>query len=72
MTALIIIVCIVLGIGLGFLINAGLVWVLCWALNAVGIHTLFGWDVKFSWPLVVVFTILYIIFGGCFAGTRNN
>lgn len=54
------------GFGIGFLINAGLVWIICWALKAVGITTIFGWTVAFSWPLVILFTIIYMIISGIF------
>lgn len=44
-----------------FFINAGIVALLCWGLNALGIHTILGWTVAFSWPLVFVFIIISII-----------
>ena len=50
--------------GLIFLMEAGMVWVLCWALKAIGITTIFGWKVAFSWPLVLVIMIISSIFGG--------
>lgn len=50
--------------GLAFLIEAGMVWILCWALRAIGITTIFGWEVAFSWPLVLVVMIISSIFGG--------
>ena len=57
---------IILGIACGLLINAAIVGVLCWGLNAIGIYNIFGWNVVFSWPLVIVFTILVMIFKGTF------
>ena len=55
-----------LGIGLGFIINAGLVWVICWGLKAIGITTIGSWTVAFSWPLVIVFTAIYYVIYGIF------
>ena len=33
-------------------------WLLCWALPAIGITTIFGWTIVFSWKLVLVLAIL--------------
>ena len=56
----------ILGLGIGFLINAGLVWVLTWALVKIGITTIMGWTVAFSWPLVIVITIVIAILKAIF------
>ena len=50
--------------GVAFLMEAGFVWILCWALRAIGVTTIFGWEVAFSWPLVIVIMIVSSIFGG--------
>ena len=50
--------------GIAFLMEAGVVWVLCWALRAIGVTTILGWKVAFSWPLVLVVMIISSIFGG--------
>lgn len=50
-----------LTIGICFLINAGIVALLTWGLVQIGITTIFGWTVAFSWPLVVVFTVIMLI-----------
>ena len=50
--------------GIAFLMEAGVVWVLCWALRAIGVTTILGWEVAFSWPLVLVVMIISSIFGG--------
>jgi len=68
----IVIITIILGIALGFLLNAGFVWIICWALNAIGVHTIAGWTVQFSWPLVIVFTLICCLISGFFASARNN
>jgi len=56
----------IVGTIVAILIDAGIVWVLCWGLNAIGIHVLFGWTVCFSWPLAVVFTLMVMIIKGLF------
>ena len=56
----------------GFLLSAGVVWVLCWALNAVGIHTIGGWTVQFSWPLVIIFIVVYSIIAGLFGKAKSD
>ena len=67
----IIILSLLLGFALGFLINAGVVWVICWGLKAIGITTIFGWEVAFSWPLVVIFTIIYMVIRGLFKSAKE-
>ena len=55
-----------IGYVISFFLNAGLVWLLCWGLTAIGITTICGWAVAFSWPLVLVFTLACIILRGIF------
>lgn len=52
-----------------FLIEAGFIWVLCWALNAIGITTICGVAVTFSWPLVLAIWIISILLRGIFKTT---
>ena len=54
---------------LSFLMEAGFIWVLCWALNAIGIATICGVAVTFSWPLVLVVWIVSILLRGIFQTT---
>ena len=61
-----IVIGLLIGYAISFLTNAGLVWLLCWGLKAVGITTICGWTVAFSWPLVLIFTVVYIILYGIF------
>ena len=60
-----------IGCAIGFLCNAGLVWLLCWGLKAIGITAIGGWTVAFSWPLVLIFTVVYMILRGIF-GKHNK
>lgn len=61
-----IVIGLLIGYAIGFLLNAGLVWLLCWGLKAIGITTIGGWTVAFSWPLVLIFTVIYMILRGIF------
>ena len=51
---------------LTILINTGIVWLSCWSLNAIGVHTICGWTVSFSWALVLLFHIAIITLKGIF------
>lgn len=66
-----IILVILLGLAFGFLVNAGIVWVICWGLKAIGVTAIFGWEVAFSWPLVVIFTIVYMVVRGLFKSVKE-
>lgn len=55
-----------------FLMEAGLIWVLCWALNAIGITTICGVAVTFSWPLVLVIWIISALLRGIFKTTEKT
>ena len=56
----------IIGYGIAFLINAGIVWLLVWGLKAVGITAICGWTVSFSWPLVLLFMLAFIVLKGIF------
>lgn len=42
--------------------NAVLVFLVCSLLKAIGIYTIFGWTVKFSWALVLLCTVISMLF----------
>lgn len=56
--ALTIILTVIICMGVGFLAYAGLIWLLCWGLTKIGITSILGWQVHFSWTLVVVIAII--------------
>jgi hypothetical protein len=63
----------ILGVLVGeFLCNALVVWVLCWGLKAIGITTICGWTVNFSWALAVLFTVATIVLHSIFRGGKNE
>lgn len=59
-------------LGVGFLCEAGLVWLVCWGLNALGIYTICGVAVSFSWPLVIVVWAVGAILQGIFKSTSKS
>ena len=61
-----------IGSGLSFLSNAALVWLICWGLKAVGITTIGSWTVAFSWPLVLIFTLVYMFLHGIFGSNSKK
>jgi preprotein translocase subunit SecE len=63
---------IILSLGIALAVNAGLIWLLTWGLVKLGITTICGWTVAFSWPLVIVFTIIYAILKGIFTTIKKE
>jgi len=63
---------IVLTLALSVAIWGGLIWLLCWGLQAIGITSIAGWTVAFSWPLVVVIVIIWTILSLLFRGNSNR
>lgn len=50
----------ILAICLSFFMTAGLVWLLCWALPAIGIVAIGSFTIMFSWKLAL---IVWVILG---------
>lgn len=64
----------ILAICLSFLMTAGLVWLLCWALPAIGVVAIGSFTIVFSWKLAlivwVILGLLRSVFGG--GGVARN
>ena len=56
-----------IGFGIAFLFNAVPVWVIVTLLKAIGITMIGTWTVAFSWPLVLLFTIVVMVIRGIFS-----
>lgn len=54
------------------LVWGGIVWLLCWGLTAIGITTIGGWTITFSWKLVLVVWLIYNILHGIFASLSTS
>ena len=53
-------------------INGLLVWGICWALNAIGVHAIGSWTVEFSLALVILFIIVETILKSIFKKSEKN
>jgi len=54
------------GLAIGILLNIALIWVLCWALNAIGISHIGPVSTTFSWPLAIGLTVILVLIRGVF------
>lgn len=52
----------VITFGLNLLIYGGIVWVLVWALNALGVYAIGSFTVAFSWKLVIIVALIASLF----------
>ena len=66
---LLVIIGLLIGFGLAFLINAATVWIIVALLKAIGITIIGTWTVAFSWPLVLLFTIITVVIRGILSVT---
>ena len=62
---------IAIGLGIIFLVDAGFVWLICWALNLIGVHTICGVNVEFSWTLVLAIMIIGCALKGMFGIVKD-
>ena len=63
---------VVVGFGIGLLGDALIVKILVWALNSIGVYSIGPVAVTFSWPLVVLFMVVYAIIRGCLTVTKRG
>lgn len=55
-----------------FLCTAGLVWLLCWLLPAIGIVSIGSFVIAFSWKLVLVVWLIVVILRSIFRVTVKS
>jgi len=55
------------GFGLGFFINAAIIWIVIALLKAIGVTMIGTWTVAFSFSLVLLFTIIIAVIKGIFS-----
>lgn len=65
---LLILVC----LGIDFLFSAGLVWLLCWLLPAIGVTAIGSFVITFSWKLVLVIWLILAILRSIFRVTVKS
>lgn len=51
-----------LAVGLTYLLDAGVVWIICQLLSAIGLTMIGNWHVEFSWTLVWIVLLLQVLF----------
>ena len=56
-------------LGIDFLFSAGVVWLLCWLLPAIGIASIGSFAIVFSWKLVLVIWLIVVILHSIFRVT---
>ena len=57
---------------ISFLITAGLVWLLCWLLPAIGITTIGTFTIVFSWKLALAIWLVIALLRSIFSSTGKN
>ena len=63
---------VILSLIISFLVTAGLVWVLCWALPAIGIVAIGSFTIVFSWKLALVVWVIMFLLQSIFMGGNKN
>ena len=63
---------VILSLVISFLATAGLVWVLCWALPAIGIVAIGSFTIVFSWKLALVVWVIMFLLQSIFMGGSKN
>ena len=58
-------------LGIDFLLSAGVVWLLCWLLPAIGIASIGSFAIVFSWKLVLVIWLIVVILHSIFRSSHN-
>lgn len=59
-------------LGIEFLCTAGLVWLLCWLLPALGVATVGSFVIAFSWKLVLFVWLIISILRSIFRITVKS
>lgn len=67
-----VILIIIVILALSFLGEAATVWVLCWAVKKIGVTTIAGWTVAFSWPLALIVWIISLFLHSLFRSTKSK
>ena len=63
---------VILFLTISFLITAGLVWLLCWLLPAIGITTIGTFTIVFSWKLALAIWLIIALLRSIFSSTGKN
>ena len=63
---------VILFLMISFLITAGLVWLLCWLLPAIGITAIGTFTIAFSWKLAFAIWLIIALLRSIFSSTGKN
>lgn len=63
---------VILFLMISFLITAGLVWLLCWLLPAIGITAIGTFTIAFSWKLALAIWLIIALLRSIFSSTGKN
>ena len=63
---------VILSLTISFLITAGLVWLLCWLLPAIGITAIGTFTIAFSWKLALAIWLIIALLRSIFSSTGKN
>lgn len=63
---------VLLALVVSFLITAGLVWLLCWLLPAIGIVAIGAFTIVFSWKLALVIWLIIALLRSIFSSVSKN
>ena len=63
---------VILFLMISFLITAGLVWLLCWLLPAIGITAIGTFTIAFSWKLALAIWLIIALLRSIFSFTGKN
>ena len=63
---------VILFLTISFLITAGLVWLLCWLLPAIGITAVGTFTIAFSWKLALAIWLIIALLRSIFSSTGKN
>lgn len=63
---------VILAFAISYLLTAGLVWVLCWVLPAIGITVIGGFIIVFSWKLALAVWIVLLLLRSLFSAGKKE
>lgn len=69
---MILIVILSLALALSFLLTAGLVWLICWLLPALGVATIGTLTIVFSWKLALLVWLILLLLRSIFSACKKG
>lgn len=63
---------VILSLALSFLLTAGLVWLICWLLSALGVATIGTLTIVFSWKLALLVWLILLLLRSIFSACEKE